>query len=428
MGSVINTPLVSVLRGPQVQQRASNVFQNFATGTSLADSLKNSALNREIAQADRDRQKNLQRISNVGQAAAEGLGIISQDPENAERNLRGFIEARRQLLPQVGIDDLSDTEALEAALNEGGIAAAQELLNDTLNATQSVGFKLPEPTSPKFAGVFTAIDPTTGRPTIFQRSDKGIVLNTGLEAPERSPLVTVGGGDKERTQRFGELFDESKNLDKTLSQITEIRDIVQKGGLGSIGASGRVTRGFENVASAVGGFAKNFGLGSDEFDEGSIVSRTLRGTPLGEQANKNAKINSLVTNLAFAVARAQGNQRITDKDFEAAVQTIGTSADNPRQLVDVINQFGENTLGQFRTDVERTGSAFGFNEKQFEQLNNLPSIEPFERGIGAAPGSPSAITIETPLEQISREQLDELSRSSEGRRLIQQILDRESGR
>ncbi len=370
------------------------------------------------------RQKeNLQRLSNLGQASKTGLDIISADPEKAESKLRDFIAQRKLLLPKVGITDMTDTNELEAALNEGGVPAAQELLTGALSAAQSAGFQLPPPTTPDFEQTFTAIG-ASGKPEIFFRSDQGAVP-TGLLAPEKTPLVQVGagGGDKERKAEFKTLFDESKNIDKTLNQFTQVRNIINEGGLGTIGTSGKVTKGIEKAFSAVGGLAKNFGLGSDEFDQGSIVSNALKGTPLGDQANRNAKVTSLITNLGFAVARAQGNQRITDKDFEAAIRTIGASADNPEQLAGVLNQFGNNLINQFETDVQRTSGAFGFTKAQNEALalKNIPGVAPFREQSPQQKAAPTGISATTKPADLTPEQAQELAKNDPD--LLRQIIE-----
>lgn len=373
----IRTPLAQVLNPVQGQPTQGGLFQSIARGAQNKQTRLSSILQNQQRQQQIDQQKQLQRAANVNQAAITGLNIIKRDPANAETNLRDMIAQRKVVNPSLGITDTTDTDELERVLNEGGVPAAQELFQSSLDAVRSSGVPLPQPTTPDFDKTFTAIG-QSGKPEIFLLGAQGPVA-TGLIAPPRAPLVQVGpgGGQKERVAEFKALFDESKNIDKTLSQFTQVRKIIREGGLGTIGASGRVTRGFQNVVSAIGGFAKNFGLGSDDFDQNSIVANALKGTPLGEQANRNAKVTSLITNLGFAVARAQGNQRITDKDFEAAIRTIGANADNPEQLAGVLDQFGNNLINQFETDVERTGSAFGFTRQQFESLRNIPSKKEF---------------------------------------------------
>jgi hypothetical protein len=415
----IVTPLAQVLNPVRGSGQGVNLAAAAESGTRLQEALATGALNRDVIQNKLTQAQIAQKVSNLGQAALTGLDVIKQDPGNAEKNLRDFIAQRKAVLPQLGLDT-TETDELEQALNEGGIGAAQNLLQSTLDAARGSGFKLPKPTTPDFKATFEAIDPTTGKNTIFLRAPSGVV-STGLLAPPKRPLVQVGpgGGAKERTERFGSLFDESKNLDKTLGQITQLREIVAKGGLGSIGVSGKATKGFQNAASAIGGFAKNFGLGSEEFDENSIVANALKGTPLGEQAIRNAKVSSLITNLAFAVARAQGNKRITDRDFEAAVKTLGANADNPEQLIDVINQFGENTLTQFNEDVTREGEAFGFTEKQFKLLRNFKSIKGFQKGITPRV---TEITADTPLNEITREQAEQLAIDNPD--LLREIIQR----
>lgn len=406
----IQTPLAQILR-PQTQQS----FSPAATGQGARI---------DLLRQEAEQKANLQRLSNLGQAAATGLDVIKSDPENSEQALRTMIDQRRSILPTIGITDMTDTDELEAALNEGGVPAAQELLTGALNAAQSAGFKLPAPTTPSFTGAFQGKDEATGKDVTFLRGKGGEVLNTGIPVVKRAPLVQVGagGGNKERTQRFGQLFDESKNVDKALGQFNTVRDIVAEGGLGSIGTSGKVTKGIEKAFSALGGFVRNLGI-VDDFDEGSIVSQGLAGTPLGEQANRNAKISSLITNLAFTVAQAQNpGGRITDKDFQAAVQTIGASADNPEQLNQVINQFGDNLLSQFETDVEREGAAFGFSKAQFKSLANIPSKKKFLSGVGGqqAP-APTGISATTKPADLTPEQAQELAKNDPD--LLRQIIE-----
>lgn len=372
------------------------------------------------------RAEDAQRLSNLGQAAATGLNIINQDPQNAQANLENYIAQRKAVLPASGFTNMEDTEALEKALREGGVPAAQQLLSGALNAAQSAGFKLPPPTTPDLEQTFTAIGPS-GKPEIFFRSNQGAVP-TGLLAPEKTPLVQVGagGGEKERTQRFGQLFDESKNVDRALGQFNQVRDIVAEGGLGTVGTSGEVTRGLEKAASAIGGFVRNLGI-VDVGDEETVLAGALKGSQLEQAANTNAKVRSLITNLAFAVAQAQNpGGRITDKDFAAAVQTIGANADNPEQLTTVINQFGTNLLNQFETDVEREGAAFGFTPGQFKSLRNIPSRQKFMKG--AQPKrqqqqttrQQGGITATTRPEDLTREQAQELAKNNPD--LLRQII------
>lgn len=343
------------------------------------------------ANAELKNKQNLQRLSNIAMSSNIGLNIIESDPDNAQENLKRFLLENKKILKSLDKDTTQTDEAI-IALNNGGVAEAQELMQSVLQTAQAQGGRLPKSNIPPPKFQFAGIGEDGRLTQRIVNSDQSI-FDTGIEVPEKKPLVSIGGkiDAKDNRKRFGELFDRRTNIDKSLRQISNIRKLLGKDGTGLIGKSGKITKGVDGAFAALGGLAKNFGLGTDKFDTRTSLFSALEGTKLGDAAVKNAKLESLITDLAFAKAREQnGNGKITDPDFRIAVRSISAKADSPKQLIGVMEQLGRTSLEQFDKDVEATGSpdAFNFSKGQFKSLRNISSKKEFDQLFPVEEGNP----------------------------------------
>jgi len=366
MASAEGTSLQSLMQSPKFQELQANAPE-------MANNL-----------ITLGQQKNLQRLSNLGQGAYTMMDSIAgiRDPKQKEKALRDLIQQRKALLPQFGFGT-KDTEDLEKVLNEEGLDAALGKIDTTLQTAKSMGFALPKPNTPsiKSTRIGKAVTPGIGDREIFYVTDQGLVPS-GYAAVKGSGGIHFSvGGEKHTDRVFNELWNERKSTQRTVQDIHRIQKMLDNLGpqaVGSLGASGKIAKGLSEGIQALSNTVKNLGLESDVDDPSTRVTSVLQGTNLHAAAMNNQQFNSLLTNLAYVVAKQNDpGGRISGPDFDAAVRQIAADADNPAALNQVITNLGNKFIENYRRDVEDYSQLPGATSLGL--LRNVRGFEPFEK-------------------------------------------------
>ena len=127
---------------------------------------------------------------------------------------------------------------------------------------------------------------------------------------------------------------------------------------GAITLTGRAAALFGDLKAEAKTFAQIFGM---KFDENQLNPDTYNAIFVDELGITNARMQSMITSLAFQAAAAAGqrNQSVSNRDIERFIRQVGGNARNPAAFVAVLRDEAERTARNFRTNFRvRTQKEF----------------------------------------------------------------------
>lgn len=180
---------------------------------------------------------------------------------------------------------------------------------------------------------------TPPRGTALSVDDEGNV--TFLEGPGAAEGVAGRTQARERVKIVNELTEQKATTLQLISRAQRLAQQVREGGAGVISVSAFASRLGESVREQAISLSEKGG-----FDLGDLGRFDF--SAFGSDAVKSAKLRSNVAALAYMVARSQ-NQRVTDADFQNAINQIGGGTGDPESFIATLNEVVQNAISD--TDI-----------------------------------------------------------------------------
>lgn len=355
-------------------------FDAFSRAGSRRDELERKTANDKIAQTQENRKQAKGFMDRLIAQIKAGIPVSPElaqltaqtagqfDPDNADFfNQQAAAIASQPVPPVRGTEeDIEATGALAQAGRESSEEAAARAIavdrakiletpsrivssDDPFNEQFNLG--IPEGESARVA--FTEDEQGQVRASVKSRFGAGAVTTidfSGLAQQEQVKALTkVGIGINQQKQAAIRVTRLSNRIVEVLGNDASPLAIV-----------GFISRMGNSVTEQARAVAQSFGI---EFDESNF---NFDAFP--ETAVKSTQTRSNVLSLAFAVAKAREGGRLTDKDVQRALNTIGAGSGSTLQM--------RAALGEVVTDVIQSIDDFiVINRQSFEGSGvNLPSL------------------------------------------------------
>lgn len=265
-----------------------------------------------------------------------GGGMQQPEQEQQEGGTPGFMFQQeslqsgvRQEQPGGGDTSLSEPQSPEELLDAAQFLAANGDLEGARMARQMARDLWDAQEFDPEAVEERAAAEATGERRAFmgQRMPKSALDIVGL------PTADITRAEAQELGMFPDILDDPEKImeireDKaqsmtTLTNIRELADTV-KGRADVLGVSGALARGLDNLIENIAGLAQGAGgfMGLDP--------RTLRDVPIirsileeGELSKQSAEVRSMTIDLAYELARARQDGRLSNQMIDQALQTLG---------------------------------------------------------------------------------------------------------
>jgi hypothetical protein len=200
-----------------------------------------------------------------------------------------------------------------------------------------------------------------------------------------------------RQERLEELQDQEKSTKGGLRIIRSLQTQVE-GKPELLSAPGALAKLATDLRGNAIGLAKLAGIEVEASTDPTAYLETFR-----EIGIENAVMQSMVTDLAFALARSREGARLSDKDIQAAIRTIGSSTGNPESFIKVLDsvalRMDETRRDSVQTDIgPRPPSLLfeGMSKEQMEKAAARMSDEEIKRALSGSGAKPTGVPVTTP--------------------------------